>query len=309
MVRLSFALAAVASFTLVAGQTQSAVTALAADADDVDCGGCYLKADVAGVVFGGVQTVTDIKSVSIAQSPNGTNITTITSLYPGSATVTINQGEFSYNPEETGTTAAPAINFADYNDESTVLFSGAVLTSPTQYEVFTAFSVTSYTKVDGSCSPVPGPPQLLSEASKYVVSASADNAYLLGVQSSFIAAIGLSCSASGGKVNTIVQSMVSRQTQDVTTAGIIRPTPVAASAAASSTVSSAAPTAPLTTAPSTTAVGTSSTTVIYGNSTLGLPTGTGGYTYAPIAPGAASVLEVRWVFAAVAAIGLGAVLL
>ncbi|MCJ1440625.1 MAG: hypothetical protein MMC23_001111 [Stictis urceolatum] len=323
MVKLSFPLVASVISTLVAGQvTQTQLPEISAPANG-GCGGCYVVADVAGIVFGGVSTQTAVRQISVGVSPNGTNVTTVTSIVQET-------GLFTFDPS--GLASQAPVSYHPLN--STVIVGGATLTSPTSYELFSAYSITSYTQGDNGCSTIRGSRFALPSAYSFEVPENAGDDFLIQAEQSFIDALGLTCSAGGGNVQTTIQSMLSSTTVDMTTAGPIRPTPVAASVAASAStatpsatiissesssasatiISGASSSASMTSAPSGVASASApiaTTYITFGNATF-MPTGTivgPSYTYTPIVGAAATAAPALVGSAAVFALGLAAVLL
>lgn len=144
MASRSFALvASLAALCMVSAQgvplSQADVAGPTA-APSLDCGPCYIVADVAGVIFGtetSTNTVTMVTSVGVGN--NGTNITT---------SYTVGSAQFSLAPSSllgggfTGTLFDPG---------PTITLSGAVLASPTIYNVFNTYSYIETTPSGGKC--------------------------------------------------------------------------------------------------------------------------------------------------------------
>ena len=153
-------------------------------------------------------------------------------------------------------------------------------TSPTAYEIFTAYRVTSTTLSNGACVVVPGARSVVSPAFSVEVPDGAGAEFALEAQNSFISEVGLpTCSPGGSNMETTSQVIVETL---ISTSEIVGPTslspPQPVSTAEEST---AAATATEAAASSTEAAASSSTTstitissiVIVSNSTA---IGTGG---------------------------------
>ena len=107
------------------------------------CGGCYLVADVAGIVWYSEiflnQAATAVVSVGVG---NGTRAT--------STSIIKNQAQFTFAPSMATAMGSPlALTSAHY--DSTLTVAGAVLSSPTPYNVFSAYSITSAYISNGIC--------------------------------------------------------------------------------------------------------------------------------------------------------------
>lgn len=172
-------------------------SAASAAASASACGGCYIVADVAGIVFYSEvfqQTVaTAVVSVGVANGSRSTS-TSVVQAYP----------QITINPAAPD--GGPAIEAVSYASE--VSLNGAVLTSPTPYNVFTAYSVTSAVLSGGICSTVSGPRVTLSSAYSQALSSASGHVVLdQGGEQSFINQLGFS-SCSGGGINLVPSALV-----------------------------------------------------------------------------------------------------
>ena len=188
--------AALSSVTPAAQFLQSAQPELAGGASSsgapVSCGGCYVVADVAGLVWYSEVFVNTAATamVSVGAGSNGTQATR--------TSIVQNEGDFTFGPGLAPTGAA--LNQINY--ESSLTISGAVLQSPTAYNVFTAYSVTSATLSDGVCVTNSGPPIALTSAYTEVLSAANGKVVLdQNGEQQFIDFLGFkSCSAGGESI-------------------------------------------------------------------------------------------------------------
>lgn len=125
------------------------------------CGGCFVVADVAAVIwYSQVFAYTAATAFVSIATGNTTGRSTKISLVTNTERFTINQDEFTIRPGATGAVAKLAVTPVTYGPNFT--FSGAVLSSPTAYNVFTAFAVNSESTSGGSCVTEPGPTTTLS---------------------------------------------------------------------------------------------------------------------------------------------------
>lgn len=213
-------------------------------ASSAACGGCYLVADVAGVVW--YQEVfintaaTAVVSVGVG---NGTSATR--------TSIVQNEGQLTVgNPTTVPEGALTQINF-----QPTANIGGAELTSPTAYNVFTAYSVTSAYLSNGICVTTSGSAIPVSPAySEILTSANGRVTLDANGQQSFIDHLGFS-TCSGGGENVVATALVQVMNTTATTTSIFSNVPLAAVMAsltiAPQSVPAAAPGA-TTTAPSTT---------------------------------------------------------
>ncbi|CAD6569345.1 MAG: hypothetical protein ASARMPRED_002734 [Alectoria sarmentosa] len=209
------------------------------------CGGCYLIADVAGVVW--YQEVfintaaTAIVSVGVG---NGTRATR-TSIQQNEGQLTVG------NPTATESSVA----LTQINFQPTAKVGGAELTSPTAYNVFTAYSITSVYTSNGLCVTTSGSAIQVSPAySEILTSANGQVTLDANGQQSFIEYLGFS-TCSGGGENVVATALVQVTNTTTTTTSTFSNVPLAAVVAsltiAPQSVPAAAPGA-TTAAPSTT---------------------------------------------------------
>jgi len=187
---LSFALVALI-FAHLSACLPQVVTPIAitnsAPLPTVTCGGCYVVADVAGIEFG-TETVTHLQSATVSI---GLNQTTVISVQ-----TQVGVTEFSFAPSGIlGTVTGTLFNYG-----TAITVSGVTLTSPTAYDVFTAYSITSTVFSNGGCSTIFGSPITLSSAFSFARSpgvAGIDQS----AEQSFIEQLGGLPSCSPGGVN------------------------------------------------------------------------------------------------------------
>jgi len=157
------------------------------------CGGCYVVADVAGIAFGSeTNTATATNQVVVVNGLNSTYTTT---------SIIFEQGDFTFapmtiHPTQTSVAAqATPLNIGT----STFVVNGVTLTSPTAYNVFTAYSITSYIATNGGCQIVANPASQVSPAFSVAIPEGVDyNSFALEAESSFIDFLGVpTCSAAG----------------------------------------------------------------------------------------------------------------
>ena len=205
-------------------------------------------------------------------------------------------------------------------------------TSPTPYEVFSAYSVTSTTISNGQCVAVAGAPITVSPAFSVAVPSGAGANFAFDAENSFIRFVGLpTCSAGGANVAPTTATIVNTLTSTTTTVGPLQPiTPQAVStvaprtstpnfievaasrfsaltASAGSASATATATATTSAAASVTSQVSVGTIVVVGNSTAVY-----GPTIVPFQPGNAApergVPTVLWAGAVTAAAVVGACL-
>jgi len=244
----SLLLAAMAFSPVILAQqgTQSALPQVTGPGGSSNsCDGCYVVADIAGIVFGNeVLTVTHTNLVATAIITAGTVsratvVMTKTVFSTETQTQAVSQakqvGQFTFdgNGQVQG---GPGTVFNPLTSEITI--SGRVLTSPTAYELFTAYSVTrSSLGADGSCTTSSGSKQLVPSPFVYTVPEHPGDSDFDNAESSFINFIGSpSCSAGGGQLQTTVQSMFTATTVTTTASTPIHITPQAISSVAKSTI-------------------------------------------------------------------------
>ncbi|KAL6717386.1 hypothetical protein ACLMJK_005301 [Lecanora helva] len=173
------------------------------------CGGCYIVADVAGLVWYSqvfINTAaTALVSVGVG---NGTRATR--------TSIMQNEGAFTFNPQNT----APAGALTQLNFAPTANVGGAQLTSPTAYNVFSAYSVTSEFESNGVCVTTSGAPTTLSSAFSEILPAASGRVVLdANGQQSFIDFLGFSSCSAGGvsvKPTALIQITNTTDTQTST---------------------------------------------------------------------------------------------
>lgn len=221
-----------------------------------------MVADVAGVVW--YQEVfintaaTAVVSVGVG---NGTSATR--------TSIIQNEGQFTVgNPTATGgSVALTQINF-----QPTAQVGGAVLTSPTAYNVFTAYSITSAYLSNGICVTTSGSAMSVSPAySEVLVSANGQVTLDANGQQSFIDHLGFT-SCSGGGENIGATALVQVLNTTATTTSTFSNVPLAAVVAsltiAPQSVPSAAPGATTTGLSSTYYPSASAPEIVIGNQTI-----------------------------------------
>ena len=92
--------------------------AITGPAANDQCGGCYVVADVAGIVFGSQQlTTTEVQVISVGVGRNGTNVTT-TSIVEAT-------GQFTFNTA--GLVTGAGAGFVSYGPSTIITVNGATL--------------------------------------------------------------------------------------------------------------------------------------------------------------------------------------
>lgn len=155
----------------------------------VSCGACYVVANVGGLVWYSEVFINTAATamISVGAPKNGTRATR--------TSIVQNEGDFTFGPNVAPTGAA--LNQINY--DSSITISGAVLQSPTAYNVFTAYSVTSATMSDGICVTNSGPPISLSSAYTEILSADSGRVVLdQNGEQRFIDFLGFSSCSAGG---------------------------------------------------------------------------------------------------------------
>lgn len=201
MIALWFTLVTWIFAQLIAGLPQDSglVSALSAiigpsgEGPTTPCGGCYVVADVAGVVFGNrvINQTVGVEIVSIATGRNGSQ-STFTSFVQ-------NITPFTFGPTGLLGTASPVVPLTLAFESTVITYSGLTLTSPTAYNVFTAFSVTSTILTNGACVVVSGLPQTISPLSVPVPTGTAPANFAFSALQSFISQVGLPTCSPGGQ--------------------------------------------------------------------------------------------------------------
>ncbi|KAL8666416.1 MAG: hypothetical protein Q9202_001439 [Teloschistes flavicans] len=123
----------------VGGNDQGAAPTAAAD-----CHACVITVDVAGVVwYSEVFLNTAATAVVSVNNGNGSRVTRTSFI--------VNEGQFTFNPQAGTAGYAPsAVTDVAYSSVTTI--GGVPLTSPTAYNVFTAYTLSSQFLANGVCS-------------------------------------------------------------------------------------------------------------------------------------------------------------
>jgi len=168
-----------------------------ATATTPSCGGCYLVADVAGLVWYSEVFINTAATAFVSVGVgNGTSATR--------TSIVENEGAFTFNP--TATVSGGALTQLNY--QPTVNVGGAILTSPTAYNVFTAYSITSAYSSNGVCITTSGAPVTLSSAyTETLVSANGQVVLDANGQKAFIDFLGFS-TCSGGGENVVPTALI-----------------------------------------------------------------------------------------------------
>lgn len=229
MIALSFTLVTWIFAQLSAGLPQDsalgsalpAITGPSGEGPTTQCGGCYVVADVAGVVFGNqvINQTVAMEIVSIATGRNGSQ-STFTSFVQ-------NVTPFTFGPTGLLGTASPVVPLTLAFESTIITFSGVTLTSPTAYNVFTAYSVTSTILTNGACLVVSDPPMpVIPAVSVPVPTGTAPANFAFSALQSFIRIVGLPTCSPGGE-NPVQQTVtpVANITVTTTTTGAFSFTP------------------------------------------------------------------------------------
>jgi len=217
-----------------------AVTGGSNNGGNGDCGGCYVGADVAAIAFGSeVATATATNQIIVMPGMNSSFTTT---------SLVFDQGKFTFAPVTgvVGHASAPAKATPLNVDTSTFVVSGVTLTSPTAYNVFTAYSVTSYEATNGGCRIVAGSARLLSSAFSVQVPQGVDYAQFVNeAERSFVSFLGLPTCSGGGENLTptaIIPQTVVTTSQTTTARATLTPQPAFTGGSRSSTAGPTGPT-------------------------------------------------------------------
>ncbi|KAL9042024.1 MAG: hypothetical protein Q9214_003910 [Letrouitia sp. 1 TL-2023] len=175
------------------------------------CNFCVLVADVAGLVwYSEIFLNTAATAVVGIGVGNGTQPrTTRTSIIQNEAQITFNPAEVA---DATGPAALTAVQF-----EPSITISGATLTSPTAYNVFTGYTITSAYLSEGNCVTTTQTRDL-SVAYSEILSTSSGRIYINEEgEQSFIDFLGFTtCSEGGESVVPTVLAQVSNVTTSTT---------------------------------------------------------------------------------------------
>ncbi|KAL8829376.1 MAG: hypothetical protein Q9170_006193 [Blastenia crenularia] len=176
------------------------------------CGGCYIVADVAGVVwYSGVFANNAATAVVAIGLGNGTR-TTRTSIVENTAVFTFNPGlggSAAFGPTPLAVTS---IGY-----DSTTVIGGATLTSPTAYNIFSAYTLTSQQDVNGVCSTTSYTSTLPVAFTETLSSANGQVTLDLAGEQAFIQNIGFTqCAGGGENVGGTVLAQVANLTSTTT---------------------------------------------------------------------------------------------
>ncbi|KAL8716607.1 MAG: hypothetical protein Q9225_006077 [Loekoesia sp. 1 TL-2023] len=175
------------------------------------CGGCIIVADVAGIVwYSGVFINTAATAVVSVGVGNGTRATR--------TSIVQNEAEFTFNPQAGsapyGTTPLAATNVGY---DSTTVINGVTLTSPTAYNVFSAYTLTSQQPVNGVCSTTSFESTLPTAYSETLTSADGKVTLDLAGEQAFIQHLGFSrCQGGGANPANTILAQVSNLTSTTT---------------------------------------------------------------------------------------------
>ncbi|KAL8908123.1 MAG: hypothetical protein Q9207_001015 [Kuettlingeria erythrocarpa] len=175
------------------------------------CGGCIIVADVAGIVwYSGVFVNTAATAVVSVGVGNGTRVTR--------TSIVQNEQEFTFNPAA-GTaafgTTPLAVTNVGYQSETVI--NGATLTSPTAYNVFSAYTLTSQQLVGGVCSTTSYESTLPTAYSETLSAGDGQVTLDLAGEQAFISYLGFTrCQGGGENVGGTVLAQVSNLTATTT---------------------------------------------------------------------------------------------
>lgn len=166
----------------------------AASASSGGCDACYIVADVAALVWYSEAFINTAATqfVDVRVGSNGTRSTR--------TSVVSSEAPFTYDPARISSASMQnlALTPVDYAPSATV--SGAVLTSPTAYNVFSAYSITSAHLSNGRCVTTSGSAVQVNPAySEALPSASGRVSLDAAGQQAFINHLGFSTCSGGGE--------------------------------------------------------------------------------------------------------------
>lgn len=175
------------------------------------CGGCFIVAQVDGIVwYEGVFVNNAATAVVSIGGGNGTR-TTRTS-------INYNEGAFTFNPAA-GTAAFGTTPLAVTNvgyDSETVI-GGATLTSPTAYNLFRGYTLTSQQQVNGVCQTTSFVKELPTAFTETLPTGNGQVTLDLAGEQAFISFIGFStCQGGGANVGGTVLAQVTNLTSTTT---------------------------------------------------------------------------------------------
>ncbi|KAL9599794.1 MAG: hypothetical protein Q9219_003580 [cf. Caloplaca sp. 3 TL-2023] len=169
-----------------------------------DCGGCFIVADVAGVVwYSGVFVNTAATAVVSVGIGNGTRVTR--------TSIVQNRAQFTFDPQAGSAAYGTApLAVTNVGFDSTTVIGGATLTSPTAYNIFSAYTLTSQVFVNGDCQTTSYVSTLDNAYSETLSTANGQVTLDLAGEQSFISFIGFTqCQGGGANVGGTVLAQVS----------------------------------------------------------------------------------------------------
>ncbi|KAL8735254.1 MAG: hypothetical protein Q9181_002886 [Wetmoreana brouardii] len=183
------------------------VQAVVDDAAVVGCGGCVIIADVAGIVwYSEVFINTAATAVVGVNTGNGSRVTR--------TSIIQNEGQFTFNPAA-GTAAygTPPSAVTSVGFDSVTTIAGATLTSPTAYNIFTAYTLSSQSISGGICQTTTYTSKLDAAYTETLATAGGQVTLDLEGERGFISFLGFTSCSSGGEN---AQGTVLAQVQNLT---------------------------------------------------------------------------------------------
>ncbi|KAI4282574.1 MAG: hypothetical protein L6R38_002823 [Xanthoria sp. 2 TBL-2021] len=161
------------------------------------CGGCVIVADVVGIVWYEQVFINTAATafVGVGVGNNGSRVTR--------TSIVQNDAEFTFNPQASAQYGTVMVTNAAFLTSTEI--AGATLTSPTAYNVFTAYTYTTQLQLaNGQCSTTSTVVTLTSAYTETLATASGRVYLDEGGQRGFIEALGFSTCTGGGEnyVNT-----------------------------------------------------------------------------------------------------------
>ncbi|KAL8983341.1 MAG: hypothetical protein Q9205_002388 [Flavoplaca limonia] len=156
-----------------------------------NCGGCIIVADVAGIVWYEEVFINTAATafVGVAVGNNGSRVTR--------TSVVQNDLDFTFNPQASDQYGTVMVTNAAYATSTEI--GGATLTSPTAYNVYTAFTYTNQQVANGVCSTTSTVITLSSAYTETLATASGRVYLNQEGQQGFIEFLGFSTCAGGGQ--------------------------------------------------------------------------------------------------------------
>ncbi|CAF9922364.1 MAG: hypothetical protein HETSPECPRED_005050 [Heterodermia speciosa] len=158
------------------------------------CGACYIIADVAALIwYSEVFINTAATAVVSILTGNGTQATR--------TSIIQNEAPFTFDPNRMSSAFSTDLSLTAVRYDSTVNIGGAILTSPTAYNVFSAYSVTSAHIVNGQCVTTSGSAIVLpTPYSETLASASGRVTLDPAGEQAFIDYLGFTTCVGGGEI-------------------------------------------------------------------------------------------------------------